>query len=70
MGILVALTVGLVFWITAWSFGIKSLDAFLLTLALVVTAATARIAAPFVNQLLGREAAAPDELGPPERSSG
>ncbi len=70
MSILVALTVGLVFWITAWSFGIKALDAFFVTLGLVITAATARIAAPFVNQLLGREAASPEELGAPERSAG
>ena len=67
---MVALTVGLVFWIAAWSFGMKAFDAFLVTVALVVVAATARIAAPFVNQLLGREPAAADELGPPERALG
>ena len=33
------LTVGLVWWITAWAFGIKAFDAFLLTAALVVGAA-------------------------------
>ena len=31
MAVLVALTIGLVWWITAWAFGIKSFDAFLLT---------------------------------------
>ena len=67
MGVLVALTVGLVFWIAAWAFGMKAFDAFLVTAALTLTAATARIAAPFVNQFLGREAAAGTELGPPER---
>jgi hypothetical protein len=67
MSVLVALTVGLVFWITAWAFGIKAFDAFLVTVALTITAATARLLAPFVNQLLGREAAAGTELGPPER---
>jgi hypothetical protein len=67
MGVIVALTVGLVFWIAAWAFGMKAFDAFLVTVALTITAATARIAAPFVNQLLGREAASETELGPAER---
>ena len=39
MIILVALTVGLVWWIAAWAFGIKPFDAFLLTAAMVVGAA-------------------------------
>jgi Mn2+/Fe2+ NRAMP family transporter len=63
VSVLVALTVGLVWWIVAWALGIKAFDAFLLTLALVVGAATARIAAPFVQQLLGRESAPSEELG-------
>ena len=67
MSVLVALTVGLVFWITAWAFGIKAFDAFLVTIALTLTAATARLMAPFVGQLLGREGAASTELGTPER---
>ena len=45
MSILVALTVGLVWWITAWAFGIKAFDAFLLTAALVVAAAACIIPA-------------------------
>jgi hypothetical protein len=65
--VLVALTVGLVFWIVAWAFGIKAFDAFLVTVALTLGAATARIAAPYVNQFLGREPAARTELGPLER---
>ena len=63
MGILVALTVGLVWWITAWAFGIKAFDAFLLTAALVVGAAAIHIAKPFVDQLRGREVAEPEEQG-------
>jgi hypothetical protein len=62
--VLVALTVGLVWWLAAWSFGVKAFDAFLLTTMLVVTAATVRLASPFVNQLLGRETASPAERGP------
>lgn len=50
-----ALTVGLVFWIVAWAFGIKAFDAFLVTGLLVVSAAAARLVTPFVKQLLRRE---------------
>ncbi len=55
MIVLVALAVGLVWWLSAWAFGIKAFDAFLLTAGLVVAAAAARLTAPFLNQLLGRE---------------
>ena len=63
MAVLIALTVGLVWWITAWAFGIKAFDAFLLTAALVVGAAAFEMMKPFVNQLLGREVAEPEEQG-------
>jgi hypothetical protein len=53
--VLVAFTVGMVFWITAWSFGVKSFDAFMVVALLTITAATIRLVSPFVNQLLGRE---------------
>ena len=61
MIVLVALTVGLVFWIVAWSFGVKSFDAFMVVILLTVTAAAIRIVTPFLNQLLGREAPASDQ---------
>jgi hypothetical protein len=64
MVVLVALLVGLVWWITAWAFGIKAFDAFLLTAALVVGAAAFEIAKPFLDQALGREVAPPEEQGP------
>ena len=54
MGVLVALTVGLVFWIAAWAFGMKAFDAFLVTLFLVVSAAAARAIRPFIRRLLRR----------------
>ena len=63
MAILVALLVGLVWWITAWAFGIKAVDAFLLTAALVVGAAAFQLTKPFIDQLLGREVAEPEEQG-------
>lgn len=49
---LVALTVGLVFWIVAWSLGVKAFDAFMVTVLLTVIAATARIVMPYVNRVL------------------
>lgn len=61
MSVLVALTVGLVWWITAWAFGIKAFDAFLLTAALVVGAAAAHIVKPYMDQVLRREPPPPAE---------
>ena len=55
MSILVALTVGLVIWISAWAFGVKAFDAFLVPVALVLMAVTARLARPIIAQLTGRE---------------
>ncbi len=63
MSVLVALAVGLVWWITAWAFGIKAFDAFLLTMFLVVAAAAYMLVKPFLDQLLGREAAPLEERG-------
>ena len=63
MIVLVALTVGLVWWITAWAFGVKAFDAFLLTAFLVVGAAAYMLIKPVVDQMLGREAAAIEERG-------
>jgi hypothetical protein len=63
MAVLVALTVGLVWWITAWAFGVKAFDAFLLTVALVVGAAAYQIVKPYLDQMLGREVAEPEEQG-------
>jgi hypothetical protein len=63
MAVLVALTVGLVWWICAWAFGVKAFDAFLVTAALVVGAAAFQIVKPFLDQMLGREVAEPEERG-------
>ena len=63
MAVLVALAVGLVWWITAWAFGIKAFDAFLLTAGLVVAAAAFEITKPFLDRMLGREVAEPEEQG-------
>lgn len=63
MIILVALTVGLVWWIAAWAFGIKSVDAFLLTAAMVVGAAAIVLLRPFVDRMRGREPVPSEERG-------
>ena len=49
------LTVGLLWWIAAWALGIKAFDAFLLTVFMVVVAATAHLYAPYVRRMLGKE---------------
>ena len=64
MIVLVAFTIGAVFWVVAWAFGVKSFDAFMVMAFLTVTAAGIRIASPYVNQLLGREEPAAEDLGP------
>ena len=63
MAVLVALTVGLVWWITATAFGIKSFDAFLLTAAIVVGAAAFQITKPYIDKMRGREVPEPVEQG-------
>jgi hypothetical protein len=38
---------GLVVWIVLWSIGVKSFDAFLITITMIVLAATVQVFAPF-----------------------
>jgi hypothetical protein len=54
MVILVALTIGLVWWVSAWALGIKSFDAFMLTALVVVIAAGWYVARPYVQSFIGR----------------
>ena len=54
MVVLIALTVGLVWWITAWSLGVKSFDAFMVTGFILVFAAGWYVARPYVQSFLGR----------------
>jgi uncharacterized membrane protein len=62
--VLITFTVGLVWWLVAWSLlGIKAFDAFLLTIALTVGAAAYTMTKPYIDQLLGREAAPSEERG-------
>jgi hypothetical protein len=52
MPVLISLTVGLVIWIVLWAFGVKAFDSFLITILLVVSAATMQIMKPYVDKLL------------------
>ena len=63
MIVYVTLVIGLVWWIAAWAFGIKAFDAFLLTAAMVVGAAAYVITKPFLDRMLGRDAAPVEEDG-------
>lgn len=48
MGLIVAATAGLIAWIVLWSLGAKSLDAFLLTITIVLVAAGVRMAMAYL----------------------
>lgn len=53
MAVLVALVIGLVIWIVAWAFGVQAFWAFLVTVLLVLIAATQRLVAPYLRRLRG-----------------
>lgn len=48
MGLLLTLTAGLILWIVLWALGTKAFDAFLLTMGMVIVAATARMLVPYL----------------------
>jgi len=48
MGILLTTIAGLSLWIVLWAIDVKSFDAFLITVLMIVIAATAHIVAPFL----------------------
>jgi hypothetical protein len=48
MGLLLTWTAGLVLWIVLWAIGVKSFDAFMLTVALLITAAVGHIVWPML----------------------
>ena len=55
MSVLVAFTVGMVWFIAAWSLGVKAFDAFLLTMLITLVAATAKIMSPTIMKFLRPE---------------
>lgn len=52
MSVLVAFTIGMVWFIIAWSLGIKAFDAFMLTAFITLIAATARMIMPTVMRII------------------
>ena len=48
MGLVVATTFGLVIWLVMWALGVKAIDAFMITVVVVLVGATVRIIAPFL----------------------
>ncbi|HEX6460952.1 MAG TPA: hypothetical protein VF032_18695 [Thermoleophilaceae bacterium] len=56
MGVLIALTAGLAFWLVGFAlgWGRSPLDPFLVTVLVVVIAITVRTVKPFVQRLTGK----------------
>jgi hypothetical protein len=48
VGLVVVTTLGLVVWLVMWALGAKAIDAFMITLLLVLLGATGRIIAPYL----------------------
>ena len=48
MGLVVATTTGLVIWLVLWAIGIKSVDAFLITVVIALVATMIRMIAPYL----------------------
>jgi hypothetical protein len=59
MGLYLALITGLVVWIIGWAIGVKSFDAFLITILIVLVAASGRILSIFLPSRQSSD----DELG-------
>lgn len=48
MGLLLTTIAGLIVWIVLWALEVKPFDAFMITIGMVVVAATLRIVAPYL----------------------
>ena len=48
MGIVVAVTIGLILWIILWALGAKGLDAFLVTIVIALVAVAAKMVTPYL----------------------
>ena len=46
MGVILTLIAGLVVWIVLWAIGVKSFDAFLITIVMLIVAAAAHLIWP------------------------
>ena len=61
MGLVLTTAAGLIVWIVLWAIGVKSFDAFLLTLGMIVLAATARLILPSLPGSRRDESSLPDD---------
>ena len=59
MGLYLSLIAGLVIWLIGWAIGIKSFDAFLITVLIVLVAASGRLLSIFLPSRQSSD----DELG-------
>jgi hypothetical protein len=48
MGLLLTTIAGLVVWIVLWAIDVKPFDAFLITLGMIIVAATVQIVTPYL----------------------
>ena len=48
MGVLLAFVAGVALWIVLWALGVKSLDAFMITILITLIALAGRIVSPFL----------------------
>ncbi len=48
MGFVFTVTAGLILWIVMWALGSKAIDAFMITIVIVLLGATARMLVPFL----------------------
>jgi hypothetical protein len=48
MGLFLSTCAGLVLWVVLWSIGVKSFDAFMLTILIILIAATMRFVTPYL----------------------
>ena len=55
MSVLVAFTIGMVWFIISWSLGVKAFDAFMLTMLITLIAATARLMTPTIMKIIRPE---------------
>ncbi|NLT06498.1 MAG: hypothetical protein GXY03_09315 [Solirubrobacterales bacterium] len=61
MIVLVTLTVGLVAWVVAWTFGMKALDAATIIAIFVFGAVAVHLAMPAIRQVIHGKPASPGE---------
>ena len=48
VGLVSAITAGLIIWLVLWSVGVIAIDAFMITIAVALVAATVRMVSPYL----------------------